>query len=382
MRIRAVSIWCLLLVGCATAPGPRPQEALFADRLFAAPSERIRAEDVFALSPAMRQYIDGAIAPNVGRKGSRQALIDAITKSGQLRLEYDSVLTRNAAQAYAARSGNCLSLVIMTAAFAKALDIPVRYQSAYADETVSQSGNVQFFIGHVNLNLGEKLIDVGPGRRNDLMTIDFLPPEEVSGLHTRVVAEESIVAMFMNNRAAEAIVQGRLDDAYWWARAAIGQDPGFLSAYNTLGIIYHRHGNLAAAEKAFAFVLAGEPANTRAMSNLVRLLDDMGRTAEATVLAARLEQLEPNPPFSYFNRGMKALRDGNAEAARDLFAREVVRAPYYHEFRYWLGIAYLNLGNLDRARKEFTLAKEYATTRNDRDLYAAKLERIRSTRLQ
>ncbi len=115
----------------------------------------------------------------------------------------------------------------------------------------------------------------------------------------------------MNNRAAEAFVQGRLDDAYWWARAAIGQDPRFLSAYNTLGIIYHHHGNLAEAEKAFAYVLEREPANTRAMSNLVRLLDDMGRTAEATVLAARLEQLEPNPPFSYFNRGMQALRDGN-----------------------------------------------------------------------
>jgi Tfp pilus assembly protein PilF len=292
------------------------------------------------------------------------------------------MMTRNAAQAFAARSGNCLSLVIMTAAFAKALDLPVRYQSVFTGETVGRSGNTQFFIGHVNLNLGEKPIDVGPGRRNDLMTIDFFPPQEVRGLSTRPVSEESIVAMYMNNRAAEIFVQGQFDDAYWWARAAIGQDPRFLSAYNTLGLVYHRHGNLTEAEKVFAYVLEREPRNTHVMSNLVHLLDDMGRATEAKVLASKLEQIEPHPPFSYFNLGMKALRDGNPGAAKDLFTKEVDRAPYYDEFRFWLGMAYLRLGDVDQARQQLTLAMEYATTHKDQDLYAAKLERIRSSRPQ
>ena len=78
---------------------------------------------------------------------------------------------------------------------------------------------------------------------------------------------------------------------------------------------------------------------------------ETGRTAEANVLASRLEQLEPHPAFSYFNRGMKALQDGNPAAARELFAKEVDRAPYYHEFRFWLGIAYLRLGD-DRSRAQ------------------------------
>ncbi len=214
------------------------------------------------------------------------------------------------------------------------------------------------------------------------MTIDFLSPQEARGLSSRVVTEESIVAMFMNNRAAELFAEGKIDDAYWWARAAIGQDPQFVSAYNTLGVIYHRRGNLAAAEKAFASALEREPRNTHVMSNLVRLLNDMGRAPEAKVLASQLKRLEPNPPFTDFDLGMKALRDGDPGEARDLFAKEVNRAPYYHEFRFWLGVAYLRLGDTDRARKQFALAKEYATTRSDHDLYAAKLDRIRSSRLQ
>jgi Flp pilus assembly protein TadD len=371
----------LLLTGCVTAPVPRPADSLFNDRVFVAPTARISAADVFALSDEMKHYLTD-IAPQLRSKGSRQGLIDAVTTSGQLKLDYDSMMTRNAAQAFAARSGNCLSLVIMTAAFAKALDLPVRYQSVFTVETVGRSGTTQFFIGHINLNLGEKQIDVGPGRRNDLMTIDFFPPQEVRGLSTRPVSEESIVAMYMNNRAAEIFIQGQFDDAYWWARAAIGQDPRFLSAYNTLGLVYHRHGNLVEAEKVFAYVLEREPKNTHIMSNLVHLLDDMGRGVEAHALASKLEQLEPHPAFSYFNLGMKALHDGNPGVAKDLFTKEVDRAPYYHEFRFWLGVAYLRLGDFDHARQQLTLAMEYATTRNDQDLYAAKLERIRSSRPQ
>jgi hypothetical protein len=41
-------------------------------------------------------------------------------------IEYDSTVTRTAAQTYAARAGNCLSLVIMTAAFAEELGLRVR----------------------------------------------------------------------------------------------------------------------------------------------------------------------------------------------------------------------------------------------------------------
>jgi Flp pilus assembly protein TadD len=155
-----------------------------------------------------------------------------------------------------------------------------------------------------------------------------------------------------------------------------------VSAYNTLGVIYRRHGNPAEAESAFAYALEREPRNTRVMSNLVRALNDQGKVAEAETLGRRLEEIEPNPVFSYFDRGIKAMREGNYKAARDLFAKEVDRAPYYHEFHFWLANAYLGLGKVDQARRELTLAFEYSTTRHDHDLYAAKLDRMRSTKLQ
>jgi tetratricopeptide (TPR) repeat protein len=379
----ACVVLSMLLVACASAPAPRPPEGLFNDHLFVATSERISADDVFAMSAEMKNYLDTQIATQVRQKGAQQGLFEALFAKRQLMLEYDSAVTRNAAQAFAARSGNCLSLVIMTAAFAKELGLPVRYQNAYQEETWSRDGDTYFFIGHVNVSLGRRLQDLSFRSRDaDRMTIDFLPPLEIGALRTYEISEQTVVAMYMNNRAAEALARGQLDDAYAWARAAIVEDPGFPNSYNTLGVIYQRHGNLAEAQKVLAYALAREPQNTRAMSNLVRVLDSLGRGAEAKTLGARLAQLDPHPPFSDFNLGLRAMQEKNYQAARVLFAKEIDRAPYYDEFHFWLAAAYLGLGEIDKARKELALAMEYSTTRKDHDLYAAKLDRIMSHQLQ
>lgn len=380
MPKRMVLAICALLAGCAANPPTPPPEPLFRDELFAAPSEAISASAVFAPSDEMKHFLNSEIARHLHSKGARQGLIDALYSKDQLKLEYDSLMTRNAAQAFAARAGNCLSLVIMTAALAKELGLPVRYQRAVGiDDTLSRNGDIYFFVGHVNVTLGhsgfERLA------KDDMLTIDFLPPEEVRSLRTQPIGEETIVAMYMNNRAAESLTLGQLDDAYWWARAAVREDPRFLSAFNTLGIVYRHHGNPAEAEMVLRYALEREPADTRIMSNLVLVLRDLGRVAESNVLAQKLEQLEPNPPFSFFERGLKAMQAGDYKTARALFAKEVDRAPYYHEFHFWLALAYTGLGESDRARNELTLALEYSTTRRQHDLYASKLERMKSSHL-
>ena len=358
-------------------------EALFNDRLFVAPSERINVDDVFALSEEMQHFLSARLTAKQRGTDPRVELVDAIYVKGQLRLDYDSATTRNAAQAFAARSGNCLSLVIMTAAFARAMGLPVQFQSVYVDQTVVRDDDMLYFIGHVNLNLGTRQgTSQSKSSGPELLTVDFLPPSEAQRLRTRRIGDETIVAMYMNNKAAEAIARGKLDDAYWWARAAVAQAPDFLSIYNTLGVLYRRHGNPAEARKVLAYALERDPENTHAMANLVGVLNDLGQTAEAKNVARKLERLEPNPPYGYFDSGLQAMRDGNYPAARDLFAKEVERSPHVHEFHFWLANAYAALGDAARARSQMLLALEYSATGREHDLYATKLARLKSGQIR
>jgi tetratricopeptide (TPR) repeat protein len=379
MKSFAVLLLCMWVAGCATVPAPRmavPQ-GLFDDRLFGAPSEAVTGDDVFVVSDEMRRFLENEIAADVRVKGHRQALFDALYTKNRLQLNYDGTSTRGAAPTFAARSGNCLSLVLMTSAFAKAMDLPVRYQSVNLDDALSRTDDIYFFVGHVNLVLGRRPLDVGFGRTGlDEKIIDFLPPIEIRGVQTREITESTVVAMYMNNRAAEALMRGQLDDAYAWAKGAIRQDPEFANSYNTLGVIYLHHHNPAEAERVFRATLERTPDNAHVMANLTRVLNDLGRVAEAQELARKLERIEPNPPFAFYMRGLKAMREGDYKLARDMFAKEVDRAPYYHEFRFWLAFAYLGLGEVDPARKELGLAVEYSTTRKDHDLYSTKLEKL------
>lgn len=383
MKKWSILWFALMLAACQTAPVVKPGENVFNDHLFSAPSERISVDDVFAISTEMRAYLDTEIAPQLRKKGFQQGLFDALYSKRPLKLEYDSVMTRNAAQAFAARSGNCLSLAIMTAAFAREIGIPVKFQSVLGEEAWSRSGDTYFSLAHVNIVLGKKRTDWRVGYdAEDSMTIDFLPPEEIRRQRTKPIGEETIVAMYMNNRAAETLARGQLNDAYWWAREAIERDPGLLSAYNTLGVIYRRHGNLAEAERTLARSLEREPRSTLVMSNLIVVLNDLGRVAESKIMSARLEQLEPTPPFHFFNLGMEAMRSGDYRAARKLFEKEMARDPYYHEFHFWFGIAYLRLGEIEQAGKQMNIAIDTSTTGDDRSLYAAKLDKIKSYRQQ
>jgi Tfp pilus assembly protein PilF len=354
---------------------------LFSDATFGPPSERIGADDLFAMSEDMQAYLDSAgFRAQLRAKGPESGLVDALYKQSALRLEYDAAATRTAAETFQARRGNCMSLVIMTAAFAKALGLSVRYQNVVVDDTWRRASGLQLASTHVNLTLSKSPRQNARSVSGDegALTVDFLPSEDVAGYRSYRLEETAIVAMYMNNRAVEALLRNQVDDAYWWARTALVQNPAFIAAYNTLAVVYQRHGDKPMAERSFRAALEREPENVMVMQNLAPLLAALGKNEEAQALTRRIASIEPYPPFHFFDLGIKAMERSDFQQAKTLFAREVQRAPYYDEFHFWLGVAYLQLGESARARAQIALALDTSTTRDGRALYAAKLDHLRS----
>ena len=375
----SILLVCAVLSACATQPTALPHpDQLFNDAVFQTRSTPVDI-DVFALSEAMKRFLHVEIGPQLRRKGRLEGLIDALQSRAQLKLEFDSAETRTAAEAFDVRAGNCISLVIMTAALARELGLMVHYQRVYSDETWSRDGNILFRSGHVNLTLR-----LQPGETNTLndqgqqITVDFLPPEDVRGYRTRPIEERTVIAMFMNNRAAESLARGLLDDAYWWAREAILHDSGFLNAYNTLGVVYRRHGNLGEAERVYRLLLEREPDNANVIFNLAAVLTTAGQLEAAQALLQRLHRIEPYPPFHFLDQAQVALKRGDFRAAIGLFEQELARDSSYHAAHFGLAVAYFQLGDFASAREQLTAAMENSTTRRDHELYAAKLDRLRS----
>ena len=210
------------LAGCASL-APAAPDALLHDSVFNHPPRPADADAVLALSPAMQAYLQ-ALRSQVSRAADWPlALGTSLYKPGGLQLDYDASVTRNAAQAFDARSGNCLSLVVMTAALAGALGLEVGFQEVPTGDLYRLEGDLTLHTGHVNLVLGEPARlqawpRVGTERTRRQIVIDFLPLETAQALPAVPITLQRVLAMFMNNRAVESLLAQQPASAYAWVR--------------------------------------------------------------------------------------------------------------------------------------------------------------------
>lgn len=375
MKACAILTVLLLLAGCAATPPQREIERLFEDSGFGERPPVPGAEEVFAISEPMRAYVRTSILPGGRVRGPRVALYEALNAG--LKLDYDTATTRTAREAFEARAGNCLSLVILAGALARELDIPVVYQAVHGYDTWSRTDGIAFLSGHVNLELGT----YAPQQSGVVMfdrpvIIDFVEDAGAVQRRARPITEQTVVAMYLNNRAAESLGEGDVTRAYWLARSSIETAPTFMSAYNTLAVIYMRHGDLRAARRVLDYALEREPANPQMLSNLANVYAREGRYADAKRILRELADASRYPPFHFLDLGNEALAAGDTERAMQLFRKELKRIPYDHELHFAIALASLRLGDIEQAREHITLAMENSTRRDQRDIYAAKLSRL------
>ena len=375
-----------LMAGCASTVPPAP-EALLHDQLFAHPPRPAEADAVLALSTAMQAHLEG-LRRQISRPADLPvALAESLYKPGGLRLDYDASFTRNAAQAFEARSGNCLSLVVMTTALAQALGLEVGFQAVHGDALFRREGGLTLQTGHVNLVLGPRQrqptwapasADVVKNR----LVIDFLPQETARSLPAETINQARVLAMFMNNRAVELLLAPpsaqRPAQAYAWAREALHRDPGFLAAYNTLGVVYQRAGHLDAAAASYAQVLALDVRQVAAMANLAQVLRAQGRDHEAAAWEQRRLALEPHAPFHFLRLGQAALAAGDWALARQHFQRQLRSQPDAHEAWFGLARVHVALGDTALAEQALRRALEASATVGEQARYAGKLDALRA----
>ena len=406
--LRRAGLGLLLIVslaGCALVPPALDAKSLFDDSLFQHPARPAEADKAMALDASMRAYLHSALLNRQLPQGKARALFEALygvpapTAESRLslRLDYAAGGTRNAAQAFAARSGNCLSLVLMTAAFAREMGLVISYQSAQLDDAFSRDGELTLRSGHVNLVLGPRppagdWRSIGIGPDPDRLQIDFLPPDELRGLRTVPVSEATVLAMYMNNRAAETLARAAgagaaqagapaadsgIAQAYAWVRESLRHDPGFGPALNTLGVVYQRAGHLSAAASVYEQLLAREPRSVAAMWNLAQVREAQGQPLVAAQLNARRRQLEPVPPFHYLALGEAALARGDLGQAGALFEREQRLTGESHSLHFQRARLSFMQGDRAAAQRELQLALHTSPGGEVQQRYAGKLAWLR-----
>lgn len=374
-----LAVLCQLLIGCATQTRPviKQPTGLFNDSLFSAPVEAVPdPNQIFTLSDDQLVMLDNMIRPRRGSSGASE-LVKSLFKKDYSSFDYDNSYTRSAYDTLDQRAGNCLSMVIMTAAIAKHFEIPFKYQNIKSTPVWDREGDLYLINGHINIRLMKDSGDLwstsyGP-ESEAAITIDFIPQATRRGIAREVIDEARVVAMYYNNLAADEMVRDQWSQAYWLLREALLSDPGYSAAWNNLGVIYRHVGQDPLAEQAYQHALALNPNDNNAVSNLVLLLQGQERLAEMYEYQRQYDLAQLNNPFYYFDQAELAFQDGEFYEAISLYKKAIKRSDFVDRFYFGLFKSYWQLKKYGQAKKYLQLAESHSQDLKDRQRYNVKL---------
>ena len=358
---RLLIVGCLLLGACASAPDPVPQiPVLFRDGAFK-PQTNARLEtrdDVFALDPALEQQLQALTLQGKSTEQRLKILLAHIYTDTGIRLSYASGHSTGAAQTWANKQGDCLSLTILAYAAAQALDITAHMQEVPGPAVVDRRGQIDFVNGHVNLHvparskisLGERVFESGG------FIVDFQPHSALRNLGRRL-EEREIMARFYNNRASEYLAHGQDDLAYRYFRTAGDADMRYAPIFSNLAVLYGRKRMDAEAEAALRYAVALKGNSDVALKGLHQLLQSQGRLDEAQVIAQELQQWQDASPYYWLERGKADLLAGQAARAVDALERAQALANGFADLHYHLALAYARSGQADKAQAQQALLR-------------------------
>ncbi|PKH56770.1 hypothetical protein CXF83_06725 [Shewanella sp. Choline-02u-19] len=372
----------ILLQGCSSTNESSHQYALesyYHDEHFTRVNDLPAVESLFALSvsdiTSVRNDLNRARLSKSSNVMRHQWLANYINaQDGGFR--YADNLTRSASDTFGDREGNCLSLVLLTAAIAQELDIRVEYQEIDIPPVWDKQGGFYLVNGHINLKLLPQergnVLNVSAGA----IQIDFLPERAMQGYDKRRVSQSMIASMFYNNVAAEALVQGEYDKAYGLLKLSLQQDNQFLPAINTLAVLYRYRGLNTEAEALYRLALNINPDDMNALYNYAIILAEQDRLDEWAGVHKVLELARIRNPYYYYGMAQQAYFDKEYQAALNWYQRAIDKADYRHEFYFGLSRTYWATGDERRAEANMKKALALTNDSNNKRRYQSKLHAI------
>ena len=383
-----VSIVLALLSGCQSSPGYEQAATEFNSSLYL--DEKFEnhnavyiesEETIFALDDDMKVMVVEKLINERDNRKKAKKLLKHFFNSEQVSLAYNAGANVIASQAYQNKEANCLSLTIMAYAIAKAADLDVVFQSVKVPEYWVRNGRVNMLTGHVNLKIVDKksptkLVFIDRG----ILEIDFDPYVVKKTFPKKVIGKNTVIAMFYNNKGANAMIKGDYTSAYAYLKAATQVDPTFSSAWGNLGILYRFNGYEKYAIDTYQFAISLNRHNLTAMSNLSMLLHVKGRYDQAKKLDSFIIRQRASNPYYYALLGDEKFYIGAYKEAIQHYRKAIKLDKNIHEFYFGLAKIYYMLDDKERAQHYIKRAIAKNRIKHIDQLYTAKLDVLKQTK--
>ncbi len=384
IMIITISLTLISLTGCQSTSGYQQKlikvEPIYLDEQFKnfASVEVESEKSIFELDSDMKAMVAKELTRESSNHKKAKKLLKYFFSPEQLNLTYNKGANVIASRAYQNKEANCLSLTIMAYAIAKASDLDVVFQSVKIPEYWMRNGRMNMLTGHVNLRVMEKS---SPNKvvffERSIAEIDFDPFVLKKTFPKKIISKNRVIAMFYNNKGANAMVNGDYITAYAYLKAATKIDATFSSAWGNLGILYRFNGHEKIAIETYQYAISINDNNLTSMSNLSLLLHRNGDYEQAKQLDAFIMRKRANNPYYYALLGDEKFYKGDYHQAIHHYRKAIQLNKNVHEFYFGLAKIYYMLDDIEKSQNYMKKAIAKNRIKQIDQQYITKLNMLR-----
>lgn len=307
-------------------------------------------EDVFSLTLSQQKAFLLAIKQKQGQGFKLNEALEAVISTKLASFTYYGE-TYDAETTMRLNKGNCMSLAMLTTAYAKLLGLNYSYREVNTIPIFEKENNIILSSSHVQTIIydadfiedDDTFYLQKPG-----IAIDYFPSK--NNRVGKPFDEPTFISMYYRNLAADALVDNDLAQAFLLAEKAHTYNKQNIEAINLLAVIHRRAGDDVGAEKIYQAGLQIEQSNLALISNYIMLLRKQHRFDEVEIYQEKLDELDDPNPYHWLEQAYTAKKKNKIIAATHYFQKAIERAPYLNQ-------AYLGLYHIYREKGYFTKAK-------------------------
>ena len=355
MKVSTGKVLTLLLVlgtcGCRTVvetPAPALLDEIRGTSLFK-DSTKNESVDVLALSEDLKRFVDQRIDPEWRSSKKLGELREILFAPELFAIEYELGDTKTAIETYRSRSGNCLSMTNLFIAMARYSGLDANYHLVKARPEWNQSGNTLIWTQHIN--------STGILRNGDRYVLDFLPEQRAIREDMKTVTDSHARAIYYNNLAAEAIIEGQNRQALKYLRTALSIKPDMSDVWNNMGATQRRLDRVDLAKASYQQAVKFDPFNNSAMSNLSRIYLKEGNEKLGNYFASKVKRHRSKNPYYRYANARSALNEKDYYRAREELSAAINLKKDEAMFFDALAEVYEGLGDQEKKQISLRLAK-------------------------
>jgi len=355
---------------------------LFLDNSFEVPADfHLETEqEIFALDEAMLTMVKRKLINGHTARYKARVLLSHIFDDENISLQYDGNANVIARDAYHSQSANCMSLTIMAYSLAKAADLNISFQRVEIPEYWVRNGQYNMLTGHVNLVVREHSeVERNIVWGEKATQIDFDPHVAKEHFPKKIIEKNTVLAMFYNNKGADALVRKDYGVAFKYFKAALQQDELYSTGWGNLGVLYRFTENYEAAEKVYRHALMLEKANLTALTNLAILLKNQERQDEASDITVYLEEVRKLNPYYHALLADEAFYRFSYNDAVKHYKKAIQLDDKRHEFYFGLAKVYYKQDKVTSAKRAMKKAIQLNKVRSIQNQYVAKLNFLKQS---